>query len=183
MPAVPAAAMSSGSSFILALAAESALLQQPLLSLVQPPWPSFQARKPKGGWQSTPGLSGKNMATPAEAHGPMAGKALPPELATRPPAFWQLLVPPCPGKSVRPMVSPHSHQQSLALSQRIQKLKRVGNHSRQNIQKLPDSKQRNDFKCINRNQINVYSKDKAALPRVSLMTPKVLSKIPLRGIS
>ena len=133
MPSVPAAAMSSGSSFILALAAESILLYQPLLSPLQPPWPSFQARKPKGGWQSTPGLSGKNMATPAEAHGPMAGKALPPELATRPPAFWQLLVPPCPGKSVRPMVSPHSHQQSLALSQRIQKLKRVGNHSRQNI--------------------------------------------------
>ena len=31
------------------------------------------------------------MATPAEAHGPMAGKGLPPELATRPPAFWQLV--------------------------------------------------------------------------------------------
>ena len=33
-------------------------------------------------------------------------------------------------------------------------------------------KQRNDFKRINRNQINVYSKDKAALLRVSLMTAK-----------
>ena len=139
----------------------------------------FRLGNPREGGRVPRALVGKNMATPAEAHGPMAGKALPPELATRPPAFWQLLVPPCPGKSVRPMVSPHSHQQSLALSQRIQKLKRVGNHSKQNI----DSKQRNDLKCINRNQINVYSKDKAALPRVSLMTPKVLSKIPLRGIS
>ena len=44
-------------------------------------------------------------------------------------------------------------------------------------------KQRNDFKRINRNQINVYRKDKVALPRVSLMTAKVLSKLPLRGIS
>ena len=39
--------------------------------------------------------------------------------------------------------------------------------------KLLDRKQRNDFKRINRNQNNVYSKDKAALPRISLMTAKV----------
>ena len=38
--------------------------------------------------------------------------------------------------------------------------------------KLPDTKQRNDFKRIYRNQVNVYSKDKAVLPRVSLMTGK-----------
>jgi hypothetical protein len=29
--------------------------------------------------------------------------------------------------------------------------------------KLPDTKQRNDFKRIYRNQVNVYSKDKAVL--------------------
>jgi hypothetical protein len=34
--------------------------------------------------------------------------------------------------------------------------------------KLPGTKQRNDFKGIYRNQVNVYSKDKAVLPRVSL---------------
>ena len=38
--------------------------------------------------------------------------------------------------------------------------------------KLPDTKQRNDFKRIYRNQVNVYSKDKTALLRVSLMTAK-----------
>ena len=38
--------------------------------------------------------------------------------------------------------------------------------------KLPDTKQRNDFKRIYRNQVDVYSKDKAVLPRVSLMTGK-----------
>ena len=41
--------------------------------------------------------------------------------------------------------------------------------------KLPDRKQRNDFKRIYRNQINLYSKDKAALLRVSLMTAKVFT--------
>lgn len=38
--------------------------------------------------------------------------------------------------------------------------------------KLPDTKQRNDFKRIYRNQVDVYSKDKAVLPRVSLVTGK-----------
>ena len=38
--------------------------------------------------------------------------------------------------------------------------------------KSPNTKQRNDFKRIYRNQVNVYSKDKAVLPRVSLMTAK-----------
>ena len=38
--------------------------------------------------------------------------------------------------------------------------------------KLPDIKQRNDFKRTYRNQVNVYSKDKAVLPRVSLVTGK-----------
>ena len=38
--------------------------------------------------------------------------------------------------------------------------------------KLPGTKQRNDFKRIYRNQVDVYSKDKAVLPRVSLMTGK-----------
>ena len=38
--------------------------------------------------------------------------------------------------------------------------------------KLPDTKQRNDFKRTYRNQVSVYSKDKAVLPRVSLMTGK-----------
>lgn len=38
--------------------------------------------------------------------------------------------------------------------------------------KLPGTKQRNDFKRINRNQVNVYSRDKAVLPRVSLVTGK-----------
>ena len=38
--------------------------------------------------------------------------------------------------------------------------------------KLPDTKQRNDFKSIYRNQVDVYSKDKAVLPRVSLVTGK-----------
>ena len=38
--------------------------------------------------------------------------------------------------------------------------------------KLPDTKQRNDFKGTYRNQVNVYSKDKAVLPRVSLMSGK-----------
>ena len=36
--------------------------------------------------------------------------------------------------------------------------------------KLPDTKQRNDFKRIYRNQVDVYSKDKAVLPMVSLVT-------------
>jgi hypothetical protein len=132
MPAVPAAAMSSGSSFILALAAESTLLYQPLLSPLQPPWPSFQARKPKGGCLSTPGLSGKNMAT---CRGSWANgwQGPPPWVGYMASRFCQLLLSPCPGKAVCPRVSPHSRQQSLALSQRIQKLKRVGSHSRQNI--------------------------------------------------
>ena len=38
--------------------------------------------------------------------------------------------------------------------------------------KLPDTKQMNDFKRTYRNQVNVYSKDKAVLPRVSLVTGK-----------
>ena len=38
--------------------------------------------------------------------------------------------------------------------------------------KLPDTKQRNDFKRTYRNQVNVYSKDKAVLPRISLVTGK-----------
>jgi hypothetical protein len=38
--------------------------------------------------------------------------------------------------------------------------------------KLPDTKQRNDFKMTYRNQVNVYSKAKPGLPRVSLMTGK-----------
>ena len=38
--------------------------------------------------------------------------------------------------------------------------------------KLPDTKQRNDFKRTYRNQVDVYSKDKAVLPRVSLVTGK-----------
>ena len=38
--------------------------------------------------------------------------------------------------------------------------------------KLPDTKQRNDFKRIYSNQVNVYSKDKAVLPRISLVTGK-----------
>ena len=38
--------------------------------------------------------------------------------------------------------------------------------------KLLDTKQRNDFKRIYRNQVDVYSKDKAVLPRVSLVTGK-----------
>jgi hypothetical protein len=33
--------------------------------------------------------------------------------------------------------------------------------------KFPDTKQRNDFKGTYRNQVNVYSNDKAVLPRVS----------------
>jgi hypothetical protein len=36
--------------------------------------------------------------------------------------------------------------------------------------KLPGTKQRNDFKRIYRNQVDVYSKDKAVLPMVSLVT-------------
>jgi hypothetical protein len=54
----------------------------------------------------------------------------------------------------------------------VQKIKGVGSHSRQSTLKLPDTKQRNDFKRTYRNQVNVYSKDKAVLPRVSLMTGK-----------
>ena len=50
--------------------------------------------------------------------------------------------------------------------------KGVGCHSRQSTLKLPDTKQRNDFKRTYRNQVNVYSKDKAVLPRVSLVTGK-----------
>ena len=38
--------------------------------------------------------------------------------------------------------------------------------------KLPGTKQRNDFKRNYRNQINVYRKDKAVLPRISLVTGK-----------
>jgi hypothetical protein len=38
--------------------------------------------------------------------------------------------------------------------------------------KLPGTKQRNDFKRIYRNQVNVYSKDKAVLPRINLVTGK-----------
>jgi hypothetical protein len=38
--------------------------------------------------------------------------------------------------------------------------------------KLLDTKQRNDFKRIYRNQLDVYCKDKAVLPRVSLVTGK-----------
>jgi hypothetical protein len=38
--------------------------------------------------------------------------------------------------------------------------------------KLPGAKQRSDFKRIYRNQVNVYSNDKAVLPRISLVTSK-----------
>jgi hypothetical protein len=38
--------------------------------------------------------------------------------------------------------------------------------------KLPDTKQRNDFKRIYRNQVEGYSKDKAVLLRGSLVTGK-----------
>jgi hypothetical protein len=38
--------------------------------------------------------------------------------------------------------------------------------------KLPGTKQRNHFRRIYRNQVNVYSKDKAVLPRISLVTGK-----------
>jgi hypothetical protein len=38
--------------------------------------------------------------------------------------------------------------------------------------KFPDTKQRNDFKGTYRNQVNVYSNDKAVLPRLSLVTGK-----------
>ena len=41
--------------------------------------------------------------------------------------------------------------------------------------KLPDTKQRNDYKRTYRNQINVYNKDKVALLKVSLMTAKVFT--------
>jgi hypothetical protein len=37
---------------------------------------------------------------------------------------------------------------------------------------VTDTKQRNDFRRTYRNQVNVYSKEKAVLPRVSLMTAK-----------
>jgi hypothetical protein len=49
---------------------------------------------------------------------------------------------------------------------------RVGSHSRQGTLKLPGTKQRNDFKRIYRNQVNVYSKDKAVLSKISLVTGK-----------
>lgn len=49
----------------------------------------------------------------------------------------------------------------------VQKIKGVGSHSRQSTLKFPDTKQRNDFKGTYRNQVNVYSNDKAVLPRVS----------------
>ena len=45
--------------------------------------------------------------------------------------------------------------------------KGIGCHGRQSTLKLPDTKQRNDFKGTYRNQVNVYSNDKAVLPRVS----------------
>jgi hypothetical protein len=54
----------------------------------------------------------------------------------------------------------------------VQKIQGVGSHSRQSTLKLPDTKQRNDDKGTYRNQVNVYSKDKAVLPRVSLVTGK-----------
>ena len=54
----------------------------------------------------------------------------------------------------------------------VQKIQGVRSHSRQSTLKLPDTKQRNDFKRIYRNQVNVYSKDNAVLPRVSLVTGK-----------
>jgi hypothetical protein len=41
---------------------------------------------------------------------------------------------------------------------------RVRSHSRQGTLKLPGTKQRNDFKRIYSNQVNVYSKDKAVMP-------------------
>jgi hypothetical protein len=47
--------------------------------------------------------------------------------------------------------------------------KGVACHSRQSTLKLPNTKQRNDFKKTYRYQVNVYSKDKAVLPRVTLM--------------
>ena len=54
----------------------------------------------------------------------------------------------------------------------VQRIQGVGNHSRQGTLKLPGTKERNDFERTYRNQVNVYSKDKAVLPRVSLMTGK-----------
>jgi hypothetical protein len=65
-------------------------------------------------------------------------------------------------------ILPQSEHQSYI----IHKIKVVGSHSRQSILKLPDTKQRNAFKRTYRNQINVYSKDKSVLVRVSLMTGK-----------
>lgn len=38
--------------------------------------------------------------------------------------------------------------------------------------KLPDTKQRNDFKGTYRNQVDVYSKVKAVLPKVSSVSGK-----------
>ena len=50
----------------------------------------------------------------------------------------------------------------------IQKIPGIASHIRQGTLKLPGTKQRNDFKRIYRNQVDVYSKDKAVLPMVSL---------------
>jgi hypothetical protein len=52
----------------------------------------------------------------------------------------------------------------------VQRIQGFGSHSWQGTLKLLGTKQRNDFKRIYRNQVNVYSKDKAVLPRISLVT-------------
>jgi hypothetical protein len=54
----------------------------------------------------------------------------------------------------------------------VQKIQGVRSHSRQGTLKLPDTKQRNDYQGTYRNQVDVYSKDKAVLPRFSLVTGK-----------
>jgi hypothetical protein len=56
------------------------------------------------------------------------------------------------------VLSQNEHQSYI-----IQKINGVGCHIRQSTLKLPDTKQRNDFKRTYRNQVNVYSKDKAVL--------------------
>ena len=54
----------------------------------------------------------------------------------------------------------------------VQRIQGVGSHIRQGTLKSPGTKQRNDFNRNYRNQVNVNNKDKAVLPRISLMTGK-----------
>jgi hypothetical protein len=127
------------------------------------PRPSSQAEEAEGGpiccrLESPSGraprvLAWKNMATQAGMGGVSWGQwwAWPsPEFATKPPAFWQPSEPPCSGKSVCLKAPPRSSQQqktnNVFSCQRIQKIKGAGSHSRQSTFKLPDRKQRNDFK-------------------------------------